>query len=146
MKKHIDNIKLFMEKAGQDLPKSPIIPSLEVRTLRATLILEEALETVEALGFSVTIDGKSIYRYMLKPNRKPDLVEIADGCADISVVTYGTALACGLDMEPIVDLVDKSNLEKFGPGGYKRDDGKWVKPANWEAPKIKEELVKQGYK
>jgi hypothetical protein len=40
-------------------------------------------------------------------------------------------------------MVDKSNLAKFETGGYKRDDGKWVKPPHWQPPDIVGELKKQ---
>jgi len=53
---HYNRIKEFMKLAGQDTPKKPIEPSSEIRKLRAKLILEEALETISALGFEVYPD------------------------------------------------------------------------------------------
>jgi len=68
------------------------------------------------------------------------LVDIVDGCADISVVTIGTLSACGVSDEPIMREVDDNNLTKFGPGQYIRDDGKLVKPPNHKPPRIAETL------
>lgn len=135
-------VKEFMQKAGQELPTKPTIPSSKVRELRARLILEEALETIEALGFVVALHDVSdatipivndeVSFYDIK---KPNLVEIADGCADIQVVTLGTTLACGIDQEPVDDEVYRSNMSKFLDGCYLREDGKVMKshlfsPAN----------------
>ncbi|RME74113.1 MAG: hypothetical protein D6785_16225, partial [Planctomycetota bacterium] len=82
----------------------------------------------------------------LVPNgKKPSLVEIADGCADIMVVTTGTLSACGISDIPLQEEVDQNNLSKFGPGGYEREDGKWVKPPDHKPPKILKILEDQGY-
>jgi len=141
---HCDRVRQFMQRANQATPNQPCLPNSEVRLLRAKLILEECLETIHALGFDLNIlvpkDG-----LMLRQTGRPvNLVEIADGCADVSVVAIGTLIACGIDDEPILELVDETNLEKFGEGSYAREDGKWIKPRDWKPPKIATELVQQG--
>lgn len=111
---HQKRIDEFMRKAGQEVPKTPSIPSDEVRRLRANLILEESLETVEALGFEAEVTYNQRKRTVtLHARRTPDLVEIADGCADISVVTIGTLSACGISDQELIEEVDRSNLAKF---------------------------------
>lgn len=141
---HQRSVEQFMEKAGQDVPRQPIIPSTSTRFLRACLILEEALETIKALGFEVQVglDTASV-----RPSGEPpNIVEIVDGCCDIAVVTTGTLSAFGVsDLAP-QRLVNESNLKKFGPGGHKRDDGKWIKPSDWKPPALDLELIKQGYR
>ena len=127
-----------MQKVGQDTPEGAIEPDSKVRILRAKLILEEALETVEALGVTVHHQGHEITEEGLEydaPNPF-DLKEVVDGCADISVVTIGTLIAIGVDDEPVLEEVDASNLRKFGPGSYRREDGKWMKPPGWTPPDI----------
>jgi len=32
--------------------------------------------------------------------------------------------------------VDENNLTKFGPGSYKREDGKWMKPPDFVGPDL----------
>jgi predicted HAD superfamily Cof-like phosphohydrolase len=69
----------------------------------------------------------SIYKGM-------DLVEVADGCADLKVVTIGTEVACGIPSDKVWSEVHRSNMSKF-IDGHKREDGKWVRgpaysPAN----------------
>jgi predicted HAD superfamily Cof-like phosphohydrolase len=151
---HQLRIEAMMNAAGQELPATPVIPNEDVRRLRAMLILEEALETCEALGFRLGCNG-SVPTEPLKDAIKrgdffyeavePDLVEIADGCADISVVTIGTLSACGIADNPILEAVDQNNLEKFGEGGYRNEHGKWIKPPGHKPPDIQALLEDQGY-
>lgn len=146
---HEARIKEFMQKAGQEVPGSPIIPDLDTRILRAKLILEEAFETVEALGVDVFLDSSSHYinfdklTFQESVINEPNLVEIVDGCCDVSVVTYGTLVACGVGAQPMIEEVDRHNLAKFGPGGYRREDGKWIKPPNLKPPRIAELIQEQ---
>ena len=58
-----------------------------------------------------------------------NLALVAKELADLLYVVYGTAVSYGIDMEPVFREVHRSNLSKVG--GYKRDDGKWVKPATY---------------
>jgi predicted HAD superfamily Cof-like phosphohydrolase len=144
--KHQQSVDNFMVLAKQDLPKNPTIPDEKIRWLRAKLILEEAFETVEALGFKPTteFDGDAINRRDITFGQldidfdmvEPNLAEIVDGCCDIKVVTTGTLSACGVPDEVFQDEVDRANLRKFGPGGHRREDGKWVKPADFVPPNI----------
>lgn len=149
---HQKRIEEFMKLAGQSVPEKPIMPDIDTRKLRAKLILEEALETIEGLGFDLDTNpsiGDSRYHFYsnglkLVDNGNPSLESIADGCADISVVTIGTLSACGISDKNILEMVDNNNLAKFGPGGYRRDDGKWVKPPDHRPPDIAGELEKQS--
>lgn len=51
----------------------------------------------------------------------------------------------GIDLMPIWKLIHQANLTKFGPGGYMREDGKWMKPAGFIPPDadIEKELARQ---
>ncbi len=115
---HQKLVEAFMAKAGQELPSAPCMPSAEVRLLRAKLILEEALETIFALGCGVSYGGMvrhlPDFQAVLLPHA-PDMEEIADGCADLSVVTIGTLSACGIADDPLLAEVDAANLRKFEP-------------------------------
>ena len=93
----------------------PTVPDESTRTLRTRLIQEEFDELQEAL--------------MAK-----DLPAIAKELADLLYVVYGTAVSCGIDMEPVFQEVHRSNMSKVG--GYKRDDGKWVKPPTYSPAEV----------
>jgi len=157
---HQHRVDEFMRLAKQERPSKPTMPSKEVRVLRAKLILEEALETIEALGVKVTslaehLPDRDVYAevsvdWMKTPgiyfeaSGEPDLTEIVDGCCDVIVVTTGTLSACGVDDAVPQMLVDENNLAKFGPGHSYRADGKLVKPPNHKAPDLKAELERQS--
>jgi predicted HAD superfamily Cof-like phosphohydrolase len=147
---HQQRVEQFMKLAGQDVPAEPTMPDGPTRLLRAKLILEEAIETVHALGFSFYIENDS--RAGVRPEHgdivflekgEPDLVAIADGCADISVVTVGTLSACGILADRLLEVVDESNLAKFRGDAHRREDGKWVKPSDWQPPDIQGVLDEQ---
>ena len=133
---HQRRIEEFMKLAGQEVPEKATMPSAEIRKLRASLILEEALETIAALGCYVGLTPADGFEIRLGVN-EPSMEGIIDGCCDLSVVTIGTLSALGLPDVPFLHLVDENNLAKFGPGGYRREDGKWVKPPGHKPPDIK---------
>ena len=146
--KHYEKVKTFMEKAGQEINTVPTEPSEETRQLRAALIIEEALETIHAMGIEVTFnDEKELtidaLDYWDTEKYKVDIEQVADGCADLRVVTTGTLISFGINDEELQDEVDASNLRKFAVGHTTRKDGKHIKPPNWEAPDIKKILAKQ---
>ena len=72
-----------------------------------------------------------------------DIVAIADGIADLIYVLLGAALEYGIDMGPIWDEVQRTNMMKEG-GGI-RGDGKILKPEGWLPPDISGLLKQQGW-
>ncbi len=127
MNQEQQRVKEWMRKFGQEIPEGVSIPSLEVRKLRANLILEEALETISGLGFEVGIEEDpdplpSYFRSLdmtdLQLKEPPESVGanleyVADGIADSLVVQLGTAVACGIDIKPVFDEVMRSNDSKL---------------------------------
>ncbi len=107
-----------------DLPMAarPRVPDEKTGVLRARLLQEEFDELQEAL-------------------RSQSLPHIAKELADLLYVAYGTAVAYGVDMEPVFREVQRSNMSKVG--GHKRDDGKWVKPPTYSPARIEPILAKQ---
>jgi predicted HAD superfamily Cof-like phosphohydrolase len=141
---HQLRVEIFMARAGQAVPLTPVMPDEDTRRFRAKIILEETMETIKALGCSVVINQKTMLPEIGEFRYKPDLIEIVDGCADIRVVTTGTLSACGVADHEIQLEVDLNNLGKFGPGSYKREDGKWMKPPTWTPPNIERILQEQA--
>jgi predicted HAD superfamily Cof-like phosphohydrolase len=94
--------------------------------LRVSLIQEEADEFAQAV-------------------RDGDVPEMIDALCDLLYVTYGAAVSLGVDLEPFFDEVHRTNLAKIG--GYRRADGKWMKPADWQPPDIRRLLEERhGYR
>jgi hypothetical protein len=52
-------VRQWMENAQENLPSFPTIPNADVRRLCARLILEEALETVNAMGIQASLTANS---------------------------------------------------------------------------------------
>ncbi len=102
---------------------APTVVDGRTRELRVKLIQEEFDELKEALDSG-------------------DLPSIAKEMADLLYVVYGTAVSYGIDMDPVFREVHRSNMSKVG--GYKREDGKWVKPASYSPARIEPILAEQG--
>lgn len=105
------------------IKETPTPPDFVTQRLRFGLIREELEELDIAMA-------------------KEDIVEIADGLADLLYVVYGTAVSCGIDMQPIFAEVHRSNMSKVG--GHKRQDGKWIKPETYSPANLLPILESQG--
>lgn len=134
---HLESVRSFMNKAKQTTSFAVRCPSSEERLLRAKLIYEEAMETIEALGVDYVL-GKFVDAG--EDNYNP--VAVLDGVADLSVVSCGTLISCGLDgvFPEALERVDINNLSKVGEGSYLREDGKVMKPPGYK-PVYLDDLV-----
>ncbi len=112
----IDDVREFHETFGLPVSDTPTLATPELRKLRVKLLREEVDELEEAL-------------------EKGDLVEVCDTLADIKYVLDGAALTFGIDLVGCFIEVHKSNMTKVG--GYKREDGKWVKPETYTPPDLR---------
>ena len=125
----------FHEKFGVSVGT---VINMDDRELRAKLILEEAAETVAAMGFEVEAylydDDPRPLLTLWSGMDTPDVVEAVDGLADLIYVALGTAVSFGVDLGPIFDEVHRTNMAK--DGGATRDDGKILKPDGWVGPDI----------
>lgn len=93
------DVKLWMQMAGQHCPDHPeAIPPSQVRRLRKRLMEEELKELLDAM-------------------QTADIVEVADGVADLLYVTYGTAVSYGINADAAFSEAHYSNMSKFGADG-----------------------------
>lgn len=118
-------VQTFHETFEIPVERVPVIPSESIKNLRVKLIAEELEELAEAFT-------------------ENDLVEVADALGDILYVVFGSAVACGINVEPIFNEVHRSNMTKVG--GHKNEDGKWIKPAHYERPNLVPILMAQGWR
>lgn len=129
-----------------DAPAPTIITDDRVR-LRASLIAEESFET---LGSMIRISPELheaqtfVMRLIATEVVDVDLVELADGLADLDYVVEGTRLEMGIDGAPVAAEVHRANMAKLG--GPIAPNGKRLKPPGWTPPDIEGVLRKQGWK
>ncbi|MCS6292960.1 MAG: hypothetical protein H8J66_07790 [Nitrospira sp.] len=115
-------VEEFHKKFDILVQTSPTDASEDTKCLRIRLIQEEFDELKESMAGG-------------------NLAALAKEMADLLYVVYGTAVSYGIDMEPVFREVHRSNLSKVG--GYKREDGKWVKPPTYSPAKIEPLLAMQ---
>lgn len=119
-----DMVGEFHRKFGVSVGQKPRILSHARQALRLALIREEFEELQEAC-------------------ERGDMVGIADALADLDYVIEGMRQELGINGEPIAAEVHRTNMAK--EGGPTRSDGKILKPPGWEPPRIREELIRQGW-
>lgn len=103
----------------QEFHDTFVRPNENVKTVRASLIAEEAAEVLGALSI-----GKK--------------VDIAKELADLVYVAYGTAFVWNIDLDRVLVEVHKSNMTKVGDDGQpmRREDGKILKGPNYRPPDL----------
>lgn len=141
-----DALRAFHAAYGvpvRDVPTADL-PEDE-RRLRAGLVLEEALEYVEAMGCRWNVATNEIE---VVPGRSVDLIEAADALADVTYVVEGSAVQMGIDLEPVFREVHASNMSKLGADGrpiYRESDRKVLKGPDFRPPDIACILHEQGW-
>ncbi len=145
-------VQAFMLRMRSDMQGcalSPSIPAPETRVLRAKLLLEETLETIEAMGIQLDLPDAftalKIKDIEFKPVLPVNIVEVADGLCDVDVVKDGAAEAFGISLQPLLSIVHDDNDKKFLPG-HKFVNGKLIKPPDHKGctAEIGRELLRQG--
>lgn len=116
MKKAQRCVQEFHEAFNATVAKNPTLPSVADQRLRLKLIEEEMKELDHAFLWG-------------------DLVGVADGIGDLLYVVLGTAVTCGIDIEPVFEEIHRSNMTKVG-GHKDPETGKWIKPATYDPAKL----------
>lgn len=126
MATHEDMVRQFMKSFMQSTPSS-FSPEMYPSQLRSSLIMEEALE------FAKATDDQN-------------WVEIIDAICDLLYVTYGAAIAMGIDINPFFEEVHRSNMSKLDPKTGRpmyREDGKVMKPTTYSPADLKSVLLRR---
>jgi hypothetical protein len=139
----------LMRAAGQEVRDTPGEPSAETRLLRANLTFEEAMETINALGFSIRFEGPvaSIPPQIFFVDDRPfRLIDAIDGCCDSNVINAGTLAALGVPDRPVQREVERSNRSKLLDDGtlppHESVDGKFGKGPYYSPPDLESVLLK----
>jgi predicted HAD superfamily Cof-like phosphohydrolase len=117
-----ESVKEFHAKYGHLINKLPTIYIPEnVKDLRKKLITEEYCEVIKAFGDN-------------------DIVEIADGLADLVYVAIGTAISYGIPFDRIFHEVHLSNMTKTPSKAY---EGQKYGEVNPKGPDFKRPEIGQ---
>ena len=116
-----NDVALFM-KSGEQGVRSELSLEGDQASLYMDLITEEYQETLSAFENS-------------------DLIEVADGLADMVWVIMGMCNSCGIDFDSVWQEVKASNMSKFLDGkAIKNEHGKIMKPDSYFKPDLKKVL------
>ncbi len=117
---NFEKVKKFMSTFGQEVKDRAEFPDDKIVNLRIKLIEEELQELKDAI-------------------KNKDIIEVADALTDILVVTYGGAVAWGLDIDKCFNEVHRSNMSKLSEDGKPiyNDYGKVMKGPNYSPPDLK---------
>jgi predicted HAD superfamily Cof-like phosphohydrolase len=115
------DVEDFMTAGDQPIKKELSLKG-EQQNLYMNLITEEYRETIESFD-------------------NDDLIEVADGLADMVWVIMGMCSSCGIDFNKVWEEVKASNMSKFVEGkAIKNKAGKIMKPETYFKPDLKKVL------
>lgn len=138
MNSSLDMVYEFHETFKHRAPDRPEMPPRATRMMRLKLIAEELQETAKAFGFDFQ------YSIALAQEMEPDLVEAADGFADLDYVVQGGKIECGFTFvaEQMMLEVHRSNMSKLDDNGNPifREDGKILKGPHYSPPNLEQFL------
>jgi len=127
----------------------------ELMKLRLRCMLEECFEYAKAAGINIyvavpgiTAPVENIHYIDLVhiPNaHNANLPDRMDALVDLGYFLFGSAVAEGVDLDPLMEEVHKANMAKLNSKGkpIKRRDGKIKKPRGWKPPDIEGKIKEQ---
>lgn len=127
MNKEWGLVQEFHEKFGHPVSNIPVMMKKERAKKRYNWMLEEINEFIEA----------------------EDIVEQADAMIDVMYFALGTLVEMGVSPDSLFNIVHEANMSKLWEDGlpHYNEEGKTIKPVNWEDPHIKleAEISRQSY-
>jgi predicted HAD superfamily Cof-like phosphohydrolase len=140
-----DQVLEFHRAMGQPIAEAPRIIDPERVRFRAALIAEEFFETIEAMFGARFEDAQAAVMDQVRYGPiAVNMIEFADGLADLDYVVEGARIEFGIDGRPIAAEVHRANMAKTT--GPVREDGKKLKPPGWTPPDIEGVLRAQGWR
>jgi len=95
------------------------------------VFMEEALRTIDQ-------------RELPRPTTEAEIIaDQADALVDAMYYIENAAVKAGVNLSSVFKLVHAANMDKFRNGVIRREDGKIVKPADWQPPNIVDEILRQ---
>ena len=159
-------VKEFHEAFGHPVAEKPTPMDVITATARQIWKAEEIVEFLHATargqeelfktlvnelisGICDAVD-KQLKKGIVYETDEDVLVAQADALTDINYFNQGDFVVMGVKPQPLFDIVQRANMGKLWEDGKPRyrEDGKILKPANWEqdfAPekRLREEVKRQ---
>lgn len=139
-------VMAFHLATGNPVLDTPQVPGTERVQLRLRLIMEEAIEALEACA-GIKLDALRRHAFdevdQIEQD-EVDLVALADALADLLYVIVGSELEFGIDGKAISREVHRSNMTKAG--APRDENGKVTKGENYSPPDIEGCLRAQGWR
>ncbi len=142
---HMLRVSKFLADIGHPIPDKPTVADRERLALWIRLLVEEAFEMAHFAGVKISTsyhspeDAKELFAGMgfhVDSDKVPDLIGIADGCADVSVINTGMMALNGIADLPLQEEVDANNQLKLGTGRICPTTGKLLKAKDHPKPDI----------
>jgi predicted HAD superfamily Cof-like phosphohydrolase len=133
MTSNAERVRQFHSAVGDSSPPTPTHTDKAVLSLRRTLIEEESREVLEAFAHlqEAVSEGDKAVRFG----------ELVHELIDMLYVTYGALAAFGVEADEAFREVHRANMQKVS--GPKREDGKQLKPEDWQPADIPGVLAAQ---
>lgn len=110
-------VKEFHETFGHPVENKPILLTMQRANARVDWMREEIDEFIEA-----TVNN--------------DIYEQADAMTDLIYFALGTLVEMGVPPAEVFKVVQEANMSKVWKDGtlHRREDGKVIKPPEWQDP------------
>lgn len=147
-------VRTFAQESSGDLPNQPKQLNLNEVKFICEMVISELAELCQTV-----LDDNKVLEFLhscigkdFKPNTLQDkctqqeLISLqSDALVDAIYYIYHTAAKKGINIDKIFNVVHKANMKKKFPDGtfHKRDDGKIIKPENWQEPNVTDEIKDQ---
>jgi predicted HAD superfamily Cof-like phosphohydrolase len=152
-----EHVREFNQAAGQKAPNHPEIMNEEEVHFLVKMLLDEIMEFYATIKnpheakyemIKMLINSKDIPKSIADPslNGADIIAEQVDGLTDMYYYALNALAKKGVNFSKVFNLVHAANMSKRDPttGKFiKREDGKIVKPANFVAPDITGEILRQ---
>ena len=149
-----DHVREFTAGAGQPTPGKPCLMSAEEVKFLGKMVLDEVMElfatvhppaAAKAALCGFIDESKDIAR--LPAGDEVHLIsEQGDAIVDVYYYMLNAAAKKGVNLSALFHVVHAANMAKRDPATgqfLKREDGKIIKPAGWQPPDVKGEIVRQ---
>lgn len=140
---YVDDVREFMNAAGQRIPDKPTVLEGADLWLRMTMLTEEFSELKR--GLSNLKKANSVGN---TTGVEDGLVEVGDAITDMIFVLIGTALAYGLNPDAMWDEVSRSNRTKINPATGKMgldSTGKVIKGGSYSPPNLRKAIYGRSH-